>query len=217
MIDKDIEKYMDDHSSEENALLHKLFRETQLKTYYPRMISGKQQGIFLRMISQMIKPDLILEIGTFTAYSAIQFAKGLSDKGKIITIDINEELETIVRKYIDEADLNDKIDFRIGNALDIIPKIDDEFDLVFIDADKEQYIDYYEAIIGKTRRGGFILADNVLWSGKVLNPNKKNSKSKKADKETKAIVAFNTHIKNDSRVEKVMIPLRDGVTIMRKL
>ncbi len=217
MINEEIEKYIEDHSSEEDSLLHDLFRETQLKTYYPRMVSGKQQGLFLEMISRMIKPDFILEIGTFTGYSAIQMAKGLSKNGKIITIDINEELETLAGKYFKKSGLSDKIDFRIGDALTIIPDLIHTFDLTFIDADKEQYLDYYELALEKTRTGGFILADNVWWSGKVLNPEKRIGKSKKADKETKGIVAFNEFVKTDKRVEKVIIPLRDGITIIRKV
>jgi len=216
MVNKEIEDYMDEHSSAEDELLHKLYRETQIKTYYPRMVSGKQQGLFLEMISRMIKPKNILEIGTFTGYSGIQMAKGLQEGGKLVTIDINEELETFANKYFQLSGLADKIDFRIGNALEIIPQIDMKFDLVFIDADKEQYIDYYELALQKLNHGAFILADNVLWSGKVLHPDKKTSKSNKADKETKGIVAFNKHIKEDSRVEKVIIPLRDGITIIRK-
>ncbi len=216
MIDKDIEDYMDLHSSEEDGLLHKLFRETQLKTYYPRMVSGKQQGIFLEMISRMIKPRNILEIGTFTGYSAIQMAKGLVEGGKLLTIDINEEIESFASKYFKLSGLDDKIDFRIGDALDVIPGLDMRFDLVFIDADKEQYIDYYELALEKLNSGGFILADNVLWSGKVLNFVKRTSNSRKQDKETSGIIAFNKHVKADKRVEKVIIPLRDGITIIRK-
>ncbi|PLX01802.1 MAG: methyltransferase [Marinilabiliales bacterium] len=217
MVNKEIEDYMDEYSSKEDKLLHQLYRETQIKTYYPRMVSGKQQGLFLEMISRMIKPLNILEIGTFTGYSGIQMAKGLQDGGKLVTIDINEEMETFAGKYFKLSGLQDKIDFRIGNALEIIPQLDMKFDLVFIDADKEQYIDYYELAMEKLNTGGFILADNVLWSGKVLHPEKKTSKSNKADKETKGIVAFNKHVKKDKRVEKVIIPIRDGVTIIRKL
>ena len=164
----------------------------------------------------MIKPDFILEIGTFTGYSAIQLAKGLNANGKIITIDINEELETLARKYFNKSGLAHKIDFRIGDALEIIPSLKYKFDLSFIDADKEQYLDYYELVLEKTKTGGFILADNVWWSGKVLDTDGKKTKSKKADKETKAIIAFNEFVKNDTRVEKVIIPLRDGITIIRK-
>jgi len=217
MVNKEIEEYMDEHSSKEDKLLHQLYRETQIKTYYPRMVSGKQQGLFLEMISRMIKPKHILEIGTFTGYSGIQMAKGLQDGGKLVTIDINEELESFAGKYFQLSGMADKIDFHIGNALEIIPQLDMKFDLVFIDADKEQYIDYYELALEKLNVGGFILADNVLWSGKVLHPEKKTSKSNKADKETKGIVAFNKHIKEDKRVGKVIIPLRDGITIIRKL
>ncbi|NOY51550.1 MAG: O-methyltransferase [Chlorobi bacterium] len=217
MIDKEIDEYMDLHSSEEDELLHNLFRETQIKTYYPRMVSGKQQGLFLEMISRMIKPMNILEIGTFTGYSAIQLAKGLAKGGKLITIDLNEEIENFASKYFKLSGLQDKIDFRIGDALEIIPKLDYKFDLVFIDADKEQYVDYYELALEKLNPGGFILADNVLWSGKVLHPEKRTSKSKKADKETKGIIAFNKHVKADNRVENVIIPLRDGISVIRKV
>jgi predicted O-methyltransferase YrrM len=217
MIDKEIDEYMDLHSSEEDELLHNLFRETQIKTYYPRMVSGKQQGLFLEMISRMIRPMNILEIGTFTGYSAIQMAKGLAEGGKLITIDINEEIEKFASKYFKLSGLQDKIDFRIGDALEIIPRLDCKFDLVFIDADKEQYVDYYEHVLVKLNPGGFILADNVLWSGKVLNTEKRTSKSKKVDKETKGIIAFNKYVKSDKRVEKVIVPLRDGITIIRKI
>ena len=217
MINEDIEKYIEDHSSEEDELLYELYRETQIKTYYPKMVSGKQQGLFLEMLSKMINPNYILEIGTFTGYSAIQLAKGLKDEGKIITIDINEEMGPFAKKYFKKSGLESKIDFRIGNAIDIIPTLDLNFDLVFIDADKEQYLDYYEMALEKTKKGGFILVDNVLWSGKVLENNTAKSKSKKADKETKGIIAFNQFIKNDQRVEKVIIPIRDGITIIRKL
>ena len=217
MINEDIEKYIEDHSSEEDELLYELYRETQIKTYYPKMVSGKQQGLFLEMLSKMINPNYILEIGTFTGYSAIQLAKGLKDEGKIITIDINEEMGPFASKYFKKSGLESKIDFRIGNAIDIIPTLDLNFDLVFIDADKEQYLDYYEMALEKTKKGGFILVDNVLWSGKVLENNTAKSKSKKADKETKGIIAFNQFIKNDQRVEKVIIPIRDGITIIRKL
>ena len=216
MNSKEVEKYIEEHSSEEDKILHELYRETQLKTYYPRMVSGKQQGLFLEMISRMINAEFILEIGTFTGYSAIQLAKGLKENGKIITIDINEELETLARKYFNKSGLAHKIDFRIGDALEIIPSLEYEFDLSFIDADKEQYLDYYELVLEKTKTGGFILADNVWWSGKVLNTDDKKAKSNKADKETTGIIAFNEFIKNDTRVEKVIIPLRDGITIIRK-
>jgi len=216
MNSKEVEKYIEEHSSEEDKILHELYRETQLKTYYPRMVSGKQQGLFLEMISRMINAEFILEIGTFTGYSAIQLAKGLKENGKIITIDINEELESMARKYFNKSGLAHKIDFRIGDALNIIPSLEYEFDLSFIDADKEQYRDYYELVLEKTKTGGFILADNVWWSGKVLNTDDKKAKSNKADKETRGIIAFNEFIKNDTRVEKVIIPLRDGITIIRK-
>lgn len=211
IFDKKIDTYVEKHTTKEDAVLKSLNRETHLKTFYPNMLSGSVQGKFLEMISFMISPMRILEIGTFTAYSAVSLAKGLKDGGKIISLEVNEEMESFARKYIKKSGFNNKIELIIGNALDIIPVLEDEFDMVFIDADKEQYVDYYELALPKLKSGGFILADNVLWSGKVLES------ESKSDKETKGIKAFNKHVKNDNRVEQVMLTIRDGLMLIRKL
>ncbi len=211
MIDSILEEYASNYSAPESLILTKLFRETNLKLINPRMLSGSMQGLFLKMISCMISPKQILEIGTFTGYSAICLTEGLQKGGILHTIDINAELETMARHYFEEAGINDKINFYIGDALTIIPTINEVFDLVFIDGDKEEYINYYELILPKVRKGGFILADNVLWNGKVLNETKPN------DKDTKAIKQFNEFILHDDRVENLLLPFRDGLMIMRKL
>ncbi len=204
-----LQHYIDGHTTKEPELLARINRETNLSVLKPRMLSGHLQGRVLSMISKMIKPNLILEIGTYTGYSAICLAEGLAPKGKLITIDINEELEQRVRGYFGEANLSDTIDYRIGNAIEIIPRINENIDLVFIDADKENYSQYFDLVIDKMSEGGYILADNVLWSGKVLD--------EKMDKDTKAIVEFNTKVNEDSRVENVLLPIRDGIMILRKV
>ncbi len=210
MLNPELEKYIEDHTSDESELLYSLNRETNIKTTMPRMLSGKVQCKFLEMISLMIKPKRILEIGTFTGYSAICLAKGLKLDGKIITIESNEELEGIIKKFIDKIGGDNKIELVIGDALTVIPKLNETYDLVFIDANKEQYIEYYNLVKTKLAPGGFVLVDNVLWGGKVIS-------SKNPDKETLAIQAFNNHVKQDSEVEQVMIPLRDGLLLIRKL
>lgn len=209
-IAKEIEEYALNHTKAESDLLKKINRETHAKIMMPRMLSGHLQGRFLSMISHMVKPDYILEIGTYTGYSALCLAEGLNEKGKIITIDINEELEKFVRNFFEQSDYKNKIDYRIGNALDIIPTIENQLDMVFIDADKENYSAYYDLVFEKVRNGGYIIADNVLWSGKVLMDDNK------LDKDTKAIKAFNDKIQNDSRVENILLPVRDGLMICRK-
>lgn len=211
MIKQEIENYIQKFTSPENKLMKEINRQTHLKTYYPNMLSGHVQGKFLEMISHMIKPDRILEIGTFTGYSAIALAGGLSKNGKIITIDINEELEELINSFFKESEYSNKIKLLIGNALEVIPGLEEEFDLVFIDADKEQYVDYYEMAMTKVKPGGYLLADNVLWGGKVLEDDSK------LDKETRGIKAFNEHVKNDDRVEQVMLSVRDGLLLIRKL
>ncbi len=207
----DIDNYIAQNSSIEDPVLSELYRETHIKILNPRMVSGHPQGKLLEIISKIFFPTNILEIGTFTGYSAISLAKGLKPGGQLYTIDINDELETIVKKYIEKSGLSEKIKLHWGDALEIIPKLDVEFDLVFIDADKKQYIEYYNSIIDKLRSGGIILADNVLWYGKVLEDEKDQ------DPETKSIVSFNKMIRNDTRVENCIIPLRDGVSVIRKL
>jgi predicted O-methyltransferase YrrM len=210
-LDVTIQNYISDHTSPEPTVLQKLNRYTQANVLMPRMLSGHVQGRFLTMISQMIRPKRILEIGTFTGYSAICMAEGLQENGSLITIDKNEELEDLVKKYFQEAGLADKINFLIGDALEIIPKLEAYFDLVFIDADKLNYQNYFNLIIDKVIPGGFILADNVLWSGKVVP-----EEDKPTDKDTLSIMNFNEAIQRDERVTNIIVPVRDGLMIVRK-
>jgi predicted O-methyltransferase YrrM len=209
-IDKKIEDYALAHSQSESEVLKKLNRDTHANVLMPRMLSGHMQGNLLSMFSKMIQPKQILEIGTYTGYSGICLAQGLQEGGKLHTIDINEELELMVRSFFKEAGLTNKISFYIGNALTIIPTIKETFDLVFIDADKKNYSAYYDLVFDKVRNGGYIISDNVLWSGKVLDA------SDKMDKETKAIDDFNKKIHSDTRVEHMLLPIRDGLMIVRK-
>lgn len=211
-IDEGIEEYSDLHTDEENDLLKKLNRDTYANVLGPRMLSGHFQGRLLSMLSRMIQPDRILEIGTFTGYSALCLAEGLRDSGKIITIDINEELETLTRFYFDQSAYSSMIDYRIGDAVEIIPPLEEEFDIVFIDADKINYINYYNLCIDKVRKGGFIIADNVLWSGKVTS-----KELKKSDKDTQLLLEFNSMIHRDQRVSNILLPIRDGLMILQKL
>jgi len=211
MISKKIENYTLLHTSDEDPLLHELYRETNLSVVYPRMLSGHLQGKILTLFSYMVNPTFILEIGTYTGYSAICLAKGLKPGGKLTTIEINPELVDFARKYFDRSGLNHSIVQKTGNALDIIPQLTIEWDLVFIDADKENYLNYYKMIIDQMRMGGFIIADNVLWDGKVLNS------VDTQDKETRGITEFNDFVQRDSRVENVLLPVRDGLMILRKI
>ncbi len=207
MLAKEIEKYVDVNTSNESECLYLLNRDTNIKITMPRMLSGKVQGKFLEMVSLMIKPKRILEIGTFTGYSAICLAKGLADGGLLYTIDSNQELEDMITHYFKLSGYNDSIKLIIGNALTEVPKIDEQFDLVFIDADKKEYIDYYKLAKGKLNPGGFILIDNVLWGGKVTKP-------KVNDKETQSIVDFNNFVAKDNDVEQVMLTVRDGLLLI---
>lgn len=209
LISEKLEAYIAAHSTPESAHLAALNRETYLKVLMPQMLSGHVQGKFLEFISRMIRPERILEIGTFTGYSGICLAKGLRPGGKIITIDMNEELTPMVEKYIALEKVENLFDIRIGNAIEIIPKLNESFDLVFIDADKINYSNYFDLVIGKVRAGGWILADNTLWEGHVLDEQK--------DKNTEAIHAFNNKIATDQRVENVIVSIRDGITIARKI
>jgi caffeoyl-CoA O-methyltransferase len=204
-----LEEYIQVHTRDEGAILRELERETYLKVLMPRMVSGHVQGQALRMLSLMIQPLNILEIGTFTGYSAICLAEGLKEGGKLVTIDINHELEDMVRRYISKAGAEDKIDYRIGNAIEIIPSLTQTFDLVFIDADKINYSNYYNLAWDKLRVGGFIIADNVLWSGKVVEPG--------PDNDTRAIIEFNEMVQNDPNSENVLFPIRDGIMVIRKI
>lgn len=203
-----IEQYIEQHTSDEGPVLQALDRETHLKVMMPNMLSGHVQGQVLKMLSQMIRPMNILEIGTFTGYSGICLAQGLQPGGKLYTLDINEELGSMVRRYFEQAGVSDRAEYLIGNALDIIPTLDVTFDLVFIDADKINYSRYYDMVWDKVRPGGYLLADNVLWSGKVIAPN--------PDKDTRAIMEFNDKVQNDARAENVLLPLRDGLMLVRK-
>jgi caffeoyl-CoA O-methyltransferase len=209
---EEIEAYSEAHTENENELLKSLNRETHANVLNPRMLSGHLQGRFLSMISRMLRPEKILEIGTYTGYSALCLCEGLQPNGKLITIDINEELETLTQRYFSQSDFVDQIDYRIGNALDIIPTLQDTFDIVFMDADKINYISYFNLCLDKVRPGGFILADNVLWSGKVFD-----KELKKIDKDTQALMDFNSMVHEDSRVSNLLLPIRDGLMILQKL
>jgi len=204
-----INDYVEAHTRQESGVLQELERETYLKVLMPRMLSGHLQGQVLRMLSQMIQPERILEIGTFTGYSAICLADGLRPGGELHTIDINEELRPMVSSYFEKAGITEKVKYHTGNALDIIPTLDFAFDIVFIDADKENYSNYFDLVIDRIRAGSYIIADNVLWSGKVLDA--------KPDKDTAAIIAFNDKVQADPRVENVLLPVRDGLMVMRKV
>lgn len=203
-----LNQYTENHTQEESPVLTKLNRETWTKMVQPRMLSGHLQGRVLSMLSHMVRPKRILEIGTFTGYSALCLAEGLTAGGKLTTIDVNEEFEEIVRRYVKEAGMEDRIEMLIGNAMDLIAGVDGEIDLVFIDADKENYSNYFDLVIDKVRKGGIIIADNVLWSGKVLD--------EKTDAETQALKDYNEKIQADDRVENVLFPIRDGLMICRK-
>ena len=207
----DIENYVETFTSGESKVLHELNRETNQKFLIPRMLSGHLQGRVLSLFSHLLRPRRILEIGTYTGYSALCLAEGLQSDGKLITIDVNEELEDVVNRYVQKSGLSKKIEFRIGNAMELIPEMNELFDLVFIDADKTNYSNYFDLVIDKVRPGGCIIADNVLWSGKVIH-DKENQ-----DEDTTALVAYNQKVQNDPRVENVLMPVRDGLMIARKL
>jgi len=205
-----LDDYVVAHSEEEPELLQQLTRETYQKILQPIMLSGPYQGRVLSQISKLIRPKHILELGTFTGYATLCLAEGLQSNGEIDTIDVNEELVDFQRKYFDKSGYGEHIHQHLGSALDIIPSIDKNFDLVFIDADKPNYVNYFNLIIDKLNPGGIILSDNVLWHGKVietLDPK---------DSSTKAVLEFNTLLKNDKRIETVLLPIRDGLTISRK-
>ena len=211
-IDPALLAYCEAHTSGEDFLLKKITRETQAKVLMPRMLSGHLQGKMLEYFTKMIQPQTILEIGTYTGYSGVCLARGLKKGGKLITLDINDELETMVRGFFEESGLAAQIDYRLGNALEIIPTLPGPFDLVFIDADKLNNSTYFDLIIDKVRPGGIILTDNILWSGKVLV-----AEGQKIDKDTKAILDFNEKIQNDPRVENILLPIRDGIMMARKI
>ncbi len=207
-IDEGIEEYARQHTEPENDLLKALVRETHAMVLQPRMLSGHLQGRFLSFIAKVYKPSLILEIGTYTGYSALCLAEGLNPTGRLITIDINEELESFTRSFFNRSAYRDQIDYRIADAALEIPTIDGPIDLVFIDADKRNYALYFDLVISKMRSGGLILVDNVLWSGKIIEETAR-------DKSTEALRDFNTKVANDPRVEPLLLPIRDGLFLLR--
>ena len=208
LVSPEIEKYIEAHTTDESDVLQQLNRKTQTDVLMPQMLSGKVQGQFLKFISQMLQPERVLEIGTFTGYAAICLAEGLTENGKLFTIDINEELEAIVKTHVEKAGLQNKIVQIIGNAAQEIEQLNETFDLVFIDADKQNYGLYFDLVIDKVRTGGIILADNVLWSGKIINEQK--------DKDTQKLAEFNDKVQQDNRVENVIVSIRDGIMMIRK-
>lgn len=210
-IERAIQFYAENHSQPESELLQKLNRDTYLKVPQPRMLSGHLQGRCLSMLSKLIAPRYILEIGTYTGYSALCLAEGLTKDGKLITIDPNEETNYFASKFFTSSPYASRIELKEGQALDIIPELPDGIDLVFIDADKRNYLHYFNAVIGKVRPGGLIIADNVLWSGKVVQD------PEKMDTDTKMIHQFNETVSNDKRVEVLLLPVRDGLMMMRKI
>lgn len=207
-LDPKLDEYVVEHTSKESELLYELHRETYMKVLQPRMLSGHFQGRVLSMLSKMIRPKRMLELGTYTGYSALCLAEGLTKDGMLHTIDKNEELEDFVQRFIDRSSFRNSIQQHIGNALKIIPRLDEEWDLVFIDADKENYVNYYELLMPKLKSGCYILADNILWSGKVIDETAQ-------DKDTVLLREFNERITDDSRIENILLPIRDGIQIGR--
>lgn len=208
-LSSELENYIAQHSENEPFILKELTRETHLKVVRPRMITGHYQGRVLSLISKIIAPKYILEIGTYTGYSAICMAEGLQSEGQLHTIDSNKELFDMQRHYFDKSGFGKQITQHIGDALEVIPRIDQVFDLIFIDAEKTQYNAYFETVIQKTKPGSIILSDNVLWSGKVIEPLEKN------DKATEELLVFNQKMKDDPRLDTVLLPIRDGLTLSR--
>ncbi len=206
-----VNDYISSHSSSPSELLNELERQTYLKILRPQMVSGSIQGKILEMISCMIQPLKILEIGTFTGYSALCLAKGLKPNGKLITIDLNDELEDFTQSFFNRSPYKNQIEFIIGDAKTIVPTLTEPFDLVFIDADKREYSSYYELVFDKVKPGGFILADDVLWYGKI------NEETSEKDTYTNGLVAFNETVQKDERVENVILPVRDGLMMVRKI
>lgn len=208
-LNADIEKYIDEHSEQEPEVLARLSRATHQKILRPRMLSGNLQGQLLKMLCRMNHARRVLELGTFTGYAAISMAMGLEDDGVVHTVDINDEIEEFTRGYIDRSGLSDRIVFHIGDACEIIPQLDEMFDLVFIDADKRQYADYYRLVFDKVRPGGIIVADDVLWEGKVVDEASR-------DAQTRGILDFNALVQADERVENLLLPIRHGLMLIRK-
>ncbi len=209
-LDPKIEQYTLQHCEPESELLYELNRQTHLQILQPRMLSGHLQGRILSSYSKALSPNNVLEIGTYTGYSALCMAEGLKKDGTIHTIDINEELTSFTQSFLNKSKFNNQIKLHVGNALDLIPTLKLEWDLVFIDADKENYSNYFDLVIDRVRSGGWIIADNVLWSGKVLKPTDGN------DQETAALKAFNQKVHQDPRVTNLLLPVRDGMMILIK-
>lgn len=209
-LDPKLDEYIVAHSENESELLGDLNRETHLKVLIPRMIAGHFQGRVLSMLSHMIRPKNVLEIGTYTGYSALCFAEGLQEGGMIHTIDHNEELESMQSRYFEKSEYRNVIKQYVGDALDIIPSIEGEFDLVYIDADKENYCNYFDQVVDRVPSGGYIIADNVLWSGKVIE------ELDPKDEETRMLLEYNKKVQDDDRVQNVLFPIRDGLMIARK-
>jgi len=210
-IDPELDRYVGVHTREESPVLEELNRHTHLKVLQPRMLSGHLQGRILSMFSKMVSPKRILEIGTYTGYSAICLAEGLAPEGELHTIEKNEELRPLIDEFLHKAGISDRVKLHIGDALRVMDEIDGPFDMVFIDADKSNYIHYYEKALPVLRPGGYIIADNVLWSGKVLD-----EEEKKSDADAMTLHEFNEKVANDRRVENVLFPVRDGLMVIRK-
>lgn len=209
-IDQKLDDYVCAHTENEPQLLYELNRETHINVLRPRMLSGHFQGRVLSLLSHMIQPKNVLEIGTYTGYSALCFAEGLAEGGKILTLDINEELEDLVNEFIQKSKYKNAIECRICDAMEIIPTLHEEYDLVFIDADKSNYINYYHLVFDKVKKGGYIIIDNVLWSGKVVE------EVENGDMDTQTLIDLNKLIHEDNRVQEVLFPIRDGLMIARK-
>lgn len=211
LLPDDIEAYCESHSSPEDTILYELYRETNLKTARPRMICGHSQGLFLEMMSRIIRPKRVLELGTFTAYATICLAKGLDKDGIIYTIEENSELLPIITKYLNKADIESKTKLLIGNALDVIPTLHETWDIIYMDADKINYLNYYKMLIPALSNQGILLVDNVLWNGKI------SKKIQDTDKDTKAISEFNEYVQKDPQVKNLLLPLRDGIMVIQKI
>jgi caffeoyl-CoA O-methyltransferase len=209
-MERNIEQYIAEHSSPEDPVLEDLYRQTHIRFVNPNMVSGHQQGKFLEIIARMISPMKVLEIGTFTGYSAICMAKGIAEGGMLTTIESNDELAAFSATYFEKAGVSSKIISLIGRAQNLIPGLNDKFDLVFIDGDKREYCEYFRLVIDKVKHGGYILADNVLWGGKAID-------SETNDPQTRGIIEFNEMIKNEPGIENLILPIRDGLMIIRKI
>lgn len=209
-LNAELEQYILEHSERENDVLAELSRATHLNVLRPRMLSGNLQGQFLKLICRMIGARRVLEIGTYTGYAAISMAAGLEDNGVLHTIDVNDELEDFTRRYIEKSGLQERIVFHVGDACKVIPELNEVFDLVFIDADKREYSEYYRLVFDKVRSGGMIIADDVLWDGKVV------VKQERLDAQTKGILDFNDMVQVDNRVENILLPVRHGLMMIRK-